>query len=162
MNYILFPDYRIEFPNEPNQWNRRVSQYSSPPGTRIKEIMVILSCQGYSGPVSFADIEIVPKPDHEKWTSPENLVATCLEQIDTNQLYSDSNGIEISIEEVLLTSESNSSVNRKSITLVSHVLFDELSILDWTLRTWKEPVSLVILVPVTRDRLRNKLDSWKK
>lgn len=71
-------------------------------------------------------------------------------------------GIEYEIEEVLvMPSNGSNAKNTSMVTLVSNFFFDELSILDWSLDTWKNsPVSLVILVPVTS--LKNKLHDWQK
>lgn len=71
-------------------------------------------------------------------------------------------GIEYEVEEVLVIPSNGSNIkNTSMVTLVSIFFFDELSILDWSLETWKDaPVSLFILFPVTR--FRNKLDDWQK
>lgn len=123
--------------------------------------MLILSCQGHVGSFSFTDIEIIPKPDNERWSSPNDLVSACLEQSDTSSIKMNSR-TELRIEEVLVTTTSNFSAMRPSATLVTHVLFDEISSLEWTLRTWTDPVSIVILVPVPGDSIQNKLDTWQK
>lgn len=119
----------------------------------------MISCQGYTGSFSFTDIEIIPKPDNKLWTSPSDLIAPCtfdtIDTLNANVL----NGV-FKIEEVLVTPKSNSELKKQSVTLVTHVLFDELSLLDWTLRTWIGPVSIVVLVPVTS--IGDKLEEWKK
>lgn len=153
-NTTRFLKFRIQFPDEPNQWNRRVAQYSSPPGTRIKEILAIISCQGYHGSFSFTDIEIIPKPEDNL---PSNLIGPCLEHIDTSL---DTLDLKLKIEEVLVTPKSNLELKKHSITLVTHIFFDELSLLHWTLGTWKDPVSIVILVPVVQ--IGDKLENWQK
>lgn len=129
--------------------------------------MAILSCQGHSGTISFTDIEIIPKPDNMAWKSSSELVATCLEQIDTSVSSGESSKFVsrsevFKTEEVLVTPIVSNVKRTKSVTLGTHVQFEEMSILDWTLKSWKEPVSIVILVPVHGDRIKNKLDTWKK
>lgn len=52
--------YRLEFPNEIDDWTKRSFRYSTPPGTRIVDITIMLTCVGYFGTVSFTEIEVIP------------------------------------------------------------------------------------------------------
>jgi hypothetical protein len=54
--------YSLEFPPDLDDWTRRTVIYSAPAGTRITEVTIMLYCHGFSGLVSFADVEVIPSP----------------------------------------------------------------------------------------------------
>lgn len=51
---------RIHFPDDTTDWTKRSVRYSSPAGTRVQSLTVMLSCAGYTGTVSFTDVVVVP------------------------------------------------------------------------------------------------------
>jgi hypothetical protein len=60
---LILSGRRLEFPTEAEEdWSRRSITYSAPAGTRIQEITLMLYSHGYSGLVSFTDVEVIPTP----------------------------------------------------------------------------------------------------
>ncbi|XP_015795390.1 LARGE xylosyl- and glucuronyltransferase 2-A isoform X1 [Tetranychus urticae] len=146
---------RINFPANLDDWTKRTTSYSTPPGTSIVEITIMVLCFGYTGTVSFSEILIVP--NELKATQKRNdLVADCVSDGYEDRPLSDSPKCK-TINFPL--PEPTDKFNEHSITLITQVSMDRISILEKTLSSWDGPVSISIFVPI--NNTNEGLKDWQ-
>ena len=74
---------KLTFPTELDDWTRRSITYSSPAGSRIQEVILMIYCHDYSGLVSFTDVEVIPGPDQDSWYSFASVAASNPSEVDS-------------------------------------------------------------------------------
>jgi glycosyltransferase-like protein LARGE len=112
---------------------------------------------GYFGTVYFSDVMILPLPETGKWgTSPSDIVAHCATLAADSPIYLPQP--KYSLERMDMGPPGVKS--KRSITLVTQVSMDRLTILEKSLLTWPGPVSLAVYIPV-KD-MKEGLAEWQR
>ncbi|KAI1306474.1 LARGE xylosyl- and glucuronyltransferase 2 [Halotydeus destructor] len=146
---------KIEFPAEMDDWTRRSVKYTSPPGTQISDITVMLTCIGYLGLVSFTDIEVIPLPE-SNWNSYSKVIDHCARQPASESAVSE----KYQTEHLRINGIRDSSSAEDIVTLVTQVSMDRLPVLEKTLATWTYPVSLAVYAPLKN--VDEGIEEWQR
>jgi hypothetical protein len=144
----------------------------------------MLSCFGYSGVVSFTDIEIVPGtglllpagkrmrevfqrlcfpflPENNNWMSADAIVAPCASQAVTQERDGNQFRQYLSINWGMDGfAECPSSELANKLTLALHTSLDRISVLEKSLQDWNGIVSLSVFVPIAN--MTEGLSEWQR
>ncbi|XP_053200951.1 uncharacterized protein LOC128386023 [Panonychus citri] len=148
---------RINFPANLDDWTKRSIIYSTPPGTSIVEITVMILCYGYTGSVTFSDVQLIPLNELKGKLRRHDLVADCVADGYEDRPLSEPVNCKVIDFPV---AETIGKLSDHLITLVTQVSMDRISILEKTLSSWNGPVSITIYVPV--DDPSEGLKDWQR